>query len=142
MTIDQSDEAIPVVESDARLLILVRHGIAEKKSETIPDDERRLTNRGLRRVKSASRGRRILAPSATEIYTSPAARCIETALEIARRFDRDEVESIDALAKDGSVDEAIEFMKEIDHDAILVGHEPNLSSVILRLLGSSSDTPL
>ena len=83
-----------------------------------------------------------MIPSVSGIYTSPAMRCIETALWVAKRYDRDEVESIDSLAKDSTVENFMEFVRELDHDAVLVGHEPLLSAVIRNLLGAPETTPL
>ena len=44
-------------------VILLRHGIAEERSESIADEERALTGEGRRRMKSSARGLiRLLPP--------------------------------------------------------------------------------
>jgi len=120
-------------------LLLIRHGDAIDDAPGLGDAGRWLSGRGriaTRRVASflvANESRRPI-----EIWTSPLVRAVQTAeivAEAARLTDR--VIVLDALGTHGSVGTvaaALQRQRPAGPVA-LVGHEPGLSVLALRLLG-------
>ncbi|MCA9751044.1 MAG: histidine phosphatase family protein [Gemmatimonadetes bacterium] len=121
-------------------LVLLRHGIAiDRDDPACPDDpERALTAQGRKRTESAMRGLARLDVRPDAIYTSPYVRAVQTA-EIAR----------DVLAPRLDPVRVPELLPEADptsllarvHEAgpgtfLLTGHNPHLSLVLARLVGS------
>ena len=67
---------------DGAEVILFRHGIAEKKGNG-PDELRQLTKEGAEEVEEVARAMARLLRNADAIWTSPLARCVETAARLA-----------------------------------------------------------
>ena len=63
------------------LIYLVRHAIAEDRElrADLPDEERRLTDKGMRRMRRAVEGLAALEVEVDTIWTSPLRRAKETA---------------------------------------------------------------
>ena len=119
-------------------LLLIRHAIAVPRgTPDVPDDERPLTKRGISRFRRAARGlsRAVGRPDA--LLTSPLVRARQTAEIAARAWGK--VKPIDepALAG-GSFDELADVLARypIDATVAVVGHEPDLSAHLARLLGT------
>jgi len=129
------------MEKGQRFLVLLRHGIAEDRSVTKADGERELTDEGHRRMKEIARGLRKLLPKAEAIYSSPLARCRQTADWVARAYDETlGVETTEALAPDSEVAAFRELVDGISvRRAILVGHEPTLTRFMLDLTRMKAD---
>ncbi len=121
-------------------LYLLRHGIAEDKSPSGRDADRRLTDEGrskLRRVLERAQNARV---SPSLILTSPLKRALETAEIAARelgyegRIVRDE-----ALRPDSTPAKVWSAVR--DHSAepsiLLAGHEPLFSDTVGYFLGST-----
>jgi phosphohistidine phosphatase len=118
-------------------MVLLRHGIAEDKTEGKPDEERGLTSDGHARMKQIAKGLEVAFPKAQIIYSSPLLRATQTALWVSKGYrSRVKVKTVDALKPGSSTKEFADFIKGIqERRAIIVGHEPNLSENLSRLVG-------
>jgi phosphohistidine phosphatase len=134
-------------ERGGRLIILLRHGIAEPKVGSKPDEDRSLTKEGHARMKQISRGLAEIFPRAEAIYSSPLLRCVQTALWVSKGY-RGELrpQTTDVLLPGASADSLRKFIDSAEERRlILVGHEPNLSDgfqKLLKLGGSSGSLEL
>jgi phosphohistidine phosphatase len=119
----------------ARELWLLRHGEAEPH-DARPDEERRLTPRGERQSRDAGAALAKLGVELAAAYTSPRVRALDTARLACESLGADP-EVVDALSGGWDADGARELLAgHEDGDAILVvGHEPDLSQVVLDLAG-------
>lgn len=123
-------------------LYLLRHGIAEDRSLTGRDSDRRLTDEGrekLRRILERAHGAGV-QPSL--ILSSPLRRALETA-EIAGHAlgYEGKIVRTPALTPDSSPQQVWEAVREHRSvDAILLaGHEPLFSATVAYLLGSTQE---
>jgi phosphohistidine phosphatase len=121
-------------------IFLLRHGIAEDKSPSGRDADRRLTDEGrakLRRILERAHGAGV-RPSL--ILSSPLKRAVETAEIAARELGYDgKIVRVGALSPDASPSEVwAEIRKRPDESAILLaGHEPLFSATVAYMLGST-----
>ncbi|MGA7616964.1 MAG: phosphohistidine phosphatase SixA [Thermoanaerobaculia bacterium] len=117
------------------LIVLFRHGIAEKKDGEKPDEERRLTDEGHRKMKRISKRVAKMIPDADAIYSSPLLRAWETAEWLQKRYERKlEIQSADALEPGRDPEEFRALLRRSSSScAFFVGHEPHLSSLMLAL---------
>jgi phosphohistidine phosphatase len=125
-------------------LLLVRHAIAVPRGTPgIPDDERPLTAKGERRFRRAARGLARVARRPDAILTSPLPRALRTAEIAAKAWGRLEPKLQVALAS-GRVETVLGMLAAQPDDATIaiVGHEPQLSALLARLLGSSKSQRL
>jgi phosphohistidine phosphatase len=120
-----------------RFLVLLRHGIAEEKSEGKADEQRSLTSEGHARMKQVAIGLERAFPKAQAIYSSPLLRAMQTALWVSKGYrSRVKVNSTEALTPGASLADFKKFIEGIqDRRTILVGHEPNLSASLAELVG-------
>lgn len=125
-------------------LIFVRHGRAEEQSDTIPDFDRSLTEKG--KIISAQMAslvsQREQDPSV--IVTSPAFRAYETALIFARELDvePDSIILNDDLYSKASLKTISELLESVDNKIdiiILFGHNPSLTEIADRLSKDGCD---
>ncbi len=123
-----------------RFLVLLRHGIAEERSDAKPDEERSLTSDGHARMKTVARGMERAFPKAQAIYSSPLLRAVQTALWVSKGYrSRIKVNTTDALIPGATAAEFADFLKGIkERRLVLVGHEPNLSENLTELVGLPS----
>ena len=133
--------------SDAKLqrggvqLFLMRHGIAEERIGPYAsnDAKRPLTAKGKKRTKQIAEGLQRLGLGFDWIVTSPLVRARETAEIVAATapgsvpFDQ-----CPALRPGGAFEEIMSFLGETRryHRVLLVGHEPDLSTLAARLIGA------
>lgn len=126
-------------------LLIIRHGIAVPRgTPDIPDDERPLTRRGRRRFRSAARGLSELLKRPDFVLSSPLPRARQTADLAARQWGkRVEVIEEPALAG-GSVEDISAMLARYPGESTvaIVGHEPDLSELLARILGTSHDERL
>jgi len=122
-------------DSARSVILIVRHGIAEERTEDKPDSERSLTKTGHARMRENARGIARLFPKAELILSSPLLRALQTALWVSRAFKKKvEVEVTDALAPEGSTAEVAALLEQRkERGVILVGHEPNLTETMRHL---------
>lgn len=114
-------------------LILMRHGIAE---EGTPDEARRLTRKGERRVRTMAQLLDRLDFRPDLVLTSPLARAVETARAVAKEIDLEtEIVETPSLAPDGEWEAFADLLNERLRGArsstvvLAVGHMPNLDLI-------------
>jgi phosphohistidine phosphatase len=119
-------------------IYLVRHGIAEDGNEKLRDGSRALTEKGRRRFQKTARAFGKLGRKIDLILTSPLVRAVQTAEILAGETRHDEVavlEELDPKFDAESVRAAL-AKRSADSGAVaLVGHEPQLSSLLASLSG-------
>jgi phosphohistidine phosphatase len=127
-----------------RELIILRHGIAvEPDKAKMPDEERPLTNKGVRRTRRIGRGLQRLKVEPDRILTSPLPRAWQTAGIVASALRRsDLVEVAEELRPDFDVASLQEWLGSRPEEKIMiVGHNPLLTELLLRLVGGDPDLP-
>jgi phosphohistidine phosphatase len=130
-------EGEPTAE-DAVKLVIIRHAIAVARgTPDVPDDERPLTQSGKRRFKQVARGLAQICGRPDVLLTSPLPRAAATAEIAAKAWGGISPTCEPALAN-GSPDEMIAVLSRYasDRRIAIVGHEPMLSALLARLLGS------
>jgi len=120
-------------------LYFVRHGLAENRLEWEgSDEERPLTDKGKKQMKSMARLIQKLGIEADLIVTSPLMRALQTAKIIARKLDyKDKLVEDVRLAPGFGVDQLKELLTTHaeKNTLMLVGHEPDFSYTIGALIG-------
>jgi phosphohistidine phosphatase len=120
-------------------LYLIRHGVAEARSDAWPDDTKRpLTEDGMSRLRKSARSLARVGVSFDVILTSPLVRTHQTAEIVAAAFSpKPPVVNLDALAPDGSSAAVIaELENHVKRTRIaIVGHEPGIGELAARLVG-------
>src|SRR2546423_3034516 len=117
-------------------LYVVRHGIAVESGEGIPDDWRPLTDKGRRRFQKMARAFAKLRPRLDPILTSPLVRAVQTAEILGGATDPGEVAvlaELDPKFDVKAVQKAIATRAEKVEAVAIVGHEPQLSSLLAAL---------
>lgn len=123
-------------------LYVMRHGIAVSRGDpNFHDDNLRpLTSEGSRKLKEIAKGLLRLRVSVETIYCSPLVRAAETASILAEGLGPGiKVENSDYLRPGGSLQALLTSLgKQKDHrSALVVGHEPDLSEGVARLIGDA-----
>jgi phosphohistidine phosphatase len=126
--------APPAVE---RVVVLVRHGIAEDPTPDKPDADRVLTREGNDRMKENAKGLRELFPRAEAIYSSPLVRAVQTALWISKAYkSKMSVDTTEAMLPEATAGQLRAFVDGLRQShVILVGHDPSISANLLALAG-------
>jgi phosphohistidine phosphatase len=125
-------------------LYLMRHGVAVAADD--PDmthnSERPLTSKGVKRMRRAARGLRLLKIPFDGILTSPVMRARQTAEIVAAALGMEaQLEEISGLAPESTVEHLLFGLtryQDREH-LLLVGHEPLLSRTIVSLLCGSAE---
>jgi phosphohistidine phosphatase len=121
-------------------LYLIRHAVAEDRSDRWPDDTKRpLTAKGAARMRKAARGLVRLGVKFDVVLTSPLVRTRQTAEIVASSFDlRPPIVSVDALAPEGTYADVLADLQRQGRRSrlALVGHEPSIGELAARLAGS------
>ncbi len=114
-------------------LLIFRHGIAEDASPDGSDGARELTPEGVRKTQDAAVGLAAAIEPPAVILTSPKARARQTAAILGRVF---KVRVADEpLLADDAIDPIVGMLARRDEPSVmLVGHEPTLSRLMIRLL--------
>jgi phosphohistidine phosphatase len=124
-------------------IFLVRHGVAVDRESDAPDALRPLTSKGRRRFRKTARSFARLGCKLDLILTSPLIRAVQTAEILASETKHGEVAVLEEL--DPKFD-AADLLKALGSRAngsrsvALVGHEPQLSSVLAALTGAEVET--
>ena len=125
-------------------LLIVRHAIAVAHGTPgVREDARPLTPRGQKRFRAAARGLARICRRPDVLLTSPLARARQTAQIAAEAWGK--VEPVEAPALAGGSFEQIAAVVETHAGKKLValfGHEPDVSSLVARLLGTSDSERL
>ena len=116
-------------------LYFLRHGEADWPGWTKPDDERPLTDFGKKEVRQVATFLNRLKVKPDLIVTSPLPRALQTA-EVAAKQLKTKVRQDEALEPGFGISELSTVLKRHRSKALmLVGHEPDFSSVISALTG-------
>jgi phosphohistidine phosphatase len=119
-------------------LYVVRHGIAIEEGGVAPDASRPLGEKGRRRFRKTARAFGKLGHRLDLILTSPLVRAVQTAEILAGATDYGEVAVLEELDPKFPVEtlrEAIEARAGKAGAVAIVGHEPQLSSLLAALSG-------
>ena len=129
-------------------LILWRHAEAEVESVSGKDTDRVLTKRGRKDALKMATWLQQHLPGNTEVLSSPARRCLETAAALqcvntAHKTKRQQQSALlnvsvcDFLTIDSSVEMIAKNLINLGEDKtlLIVGHQPNLGLLIAKLLG-------
>jgi phosphohistidine phosphatase len=125
-------------------LLIIRHAIAVPRGTPgIPDEDRPLTPEGEQKFREAAEGLAKLVDRPDALLTSPWRRARQTAAVAAAAWGRLEPEETAALAS-GSFEEQAAVLDRYPRDATVavVGHEPWVSELLARLLGTRHDARL
>jgi len=123
-------------------LYLVRHGIAALRGTLdLPDDERRLTPKGMKRMRQVARGLNRLGIRPDRILTSPLPRALETAEIVAGTLGMaDRLETCDPLRADREAPALRDWVLTRPEDRLMiVGHNPGLSQLLGLLVAGLAD---
>ena len=121
-------------------LLLIRHAIAVPRGTPgIPDDDRPLTARGVRRFRKAARGLARVVARPAVVLTSPLVRARATAELAARAWGR-VVPTVEPALAGQSVPAVLTALSAHPAEATVavVGHEPSLSALLAALLGGTA----
>ena len=116
-------------------LYFLRHGEADWPGWTKPDDERPLTDFGKKEVRQLGKFLNRLRVKPDLIVSSPLPRALQTA-EIAAQQLKTKLRQDEALEPGFGIGELSTVLKQHPSKVLmLVGHEPDFSSVISALTG-------
>lgn len=125
-----------------RTLYLLRHGRADREAWSGPDELRPLTPEGRRRMQQQARVLAGLALGLERIVTSPLTRARQTAEIVAdglRLRDQLLIDEGLAFGSDFTQFAAVLDANEAASTLMLVGHEPDFSAHLGRLIGARPD---
>jgi phosphohistidine phosphatase len=127
----------------ARQLWLLRHADAEPHG-TRPDSERRLTERGERQARLAGVAIARMGVEFEALLSSPRERALRTATVAAQAWSEEQRNMLEVhppLAGGFDARQALAAMtgQGTDGRLLLVGHEPDLSTVVAELTGARID---
>jgi phosphohistidine phosphatase len=113
-------------------LILWRHAEAgEAGPEAELDLARPLTSRGVKQAERAAEWLNRYLPQTTRILCSPAARCVQTADKLERRY-----KVVEALGPEASVESLLHAARWPDakEPVLVIGHQPVLGTTAAYLM--------
>lgn len=122
-------------------VLILRHAIAVPAGTPDVDDrDRPLTPRGRKRFRKAARGLARILPRPDALFTSPLPRALETA-EIAAEAWGDVTPVEDPRLAEGHAEDILPELAAHGGDALvaLVGHEPDVSHLLGRLVGGAGE---
>jgi phosphohistidine phosphatase len=118
-------------------LYFFRHGEADWPRWTKPDDERPLTDFGKKEARQVAKFLKYLKVKPDVIIASPLPRALQTA-QVAAEELKTKLRQDEALEPGFGVGELRSLLKKHDSKVLmLVGHEPDFTSVISALSGAS-----
>jgi len=117
-------------------LIFWRHAEAEDVSASGKDIDRVLTRRGRKDAARMAKWLSQYLPTVTVVLSSPAQRCLETAAALSV-LNQVQIKVEGFLSVDSSVERIAEELanKYSTKTVLIVGHQPNLGLLIVKLLG-------
>jgi len=114
-------------------LYVVRHGIAVAQGTPgVAEDQRPLTEEGIKKMSEAARGLRALSVEPQLILSSPLPRALQTAKIVQKTIDSDiALKTLSCLSPGGNRSELYEELRrEGKREAIMiVGHQPALGEI-------------
>jgi phosphohistidine phosphatase len=123
-------------------IYLLRHGIAEDRSVTERDADRRLTDEGRAKLRRVLERAHQAGVRPALILSSPLRRALESAEIAAHELGYEgKIVRIAALTPDSSPQQVWEAIREHrgESSVLLAGHEPLFSSTVAYLLGSTRE---
>jgi len=121
-------------------LYILRHAVAVSPGTPgFPNDDRPLTESGIKKMKQAARSFPDLVESVDAILTSPLQRAVETAKIAALALNCEKnLEVCSELLPETSSQKILTLLKKYaaKPSVMIVGHEPSLSTFASLLLGS------
>ena len=124
------------------VLYVVRHAEAVEGNDTLQDEWRYLTEKGRSVAEKMSSSIAKIGPKPRRIITSPLTRAVQTAEIAAEKACRKNVVvASELLLPGGDISELVAHLKSCK-DAkrvMLVGHEPQLGSLVATLLGREDE---
>jgi len=124
------------------MLYILRHATAEEAASSGEDGARKLTDRSKEKMRGAAAGLRAMDLKFDVILTSPLARAAETAELVAAAYENTPPPQVlPALATGVAPTDAIAALRAFaKHDNLMiVGHEPQLSSIASILLTGAAE---
>lgn len=125
-------------------LLLIRHAIAEDRHPRHwPNDEDRpLTQRGIRRFRTAATGLGTLVPQVDRLITSPFVRTHQTATILEDQLAWPSAEVRDHLAGGAPLAGAVALLADCDRRSTVavVGHEPMMSLLTAAFTGGTGSS--
>ena len=121
-------------------IYLLRHGIAEEKSATGRDADRRLTDEGRQKLRRVLECAHSAGVSPSLILSSPLRRAVDTAEIAARELGYEgKIVRTDALVPGSTPHDLWQELRQHRDEAaiLLTGHDPLFTSAVAYLLGSS-----
>lgn len=120
-------------------IYLIRHGDSEGISKGMKDSERKLTPEGEMKIRNASIFWKNIIPDFDYIISSPYVRAVQTAKIIAATFNHKREVLADKRFGSGSeIESLIELLNSYQSsDIAIVGHQPDLSNHLSRLISGS-----
>ena len=131
---------MPEMEENTYELCVMRHGIAADRSIGQDDSKRALTPDGKERMEKIAQGLLKTGFTPTWVVSSPYVRALETARIVAGAVSpAPPLDRCEALEPGGTPEALIAFLgNRPEHRRVLVvGHEPDLSSLAARLTGAA-----
>lgn len=123
-------------------IYLLRHGIAEDRSSSGRDADRRLTDEGRHKLRAVLSRAQAAGASPSLIVTSPYRRALETAEIAARELGYEgKIVRTESLIPDGTPNglwQEVRLHRD-EPSILLAGHEPLFSSAVAHLLGSTRE---
>jgi phosphohistidine phosphatase len=126
------------------LITFFRHATAEPQTLLLNDTERTLIKKGKEQSVRAAQFCRKNALLPATLYCSPILRAQQTAQIFQTHLpDCPPIQTVDWLSLDASIDQMQNELKKLAisgaKDVWLVGHEPNISSLIAEFLDATDD---
>lgn len=111
-------------------LIIWRHAEAEDITDKITDSERQLTAKGVKQAQKIAAWLNSFLPADTHIIASPAARTVQTAAALKRKFDIS-----DLLFTSASISDHLTASRwPVGGTVLLVGHQPTVGQLAALLM--------
>jgi phosphohistidine phosphatase len=127
-------------KDDAFQVYLLRHAIAvERGSAVYPNDDRPLTDEGIKKMKTVAKGISCIVDSFEVILTSPLKRAFQTAQITASAVGcAKNIRVVDDLLPGATPEKIFRLIAEYKSRGrvLLVGHEPDLGFFASYLLGA------
>ncbi|MDB5108632.1 MAG: phosphohistidine phosphatase, SixA [Candidatus Binatus sp.] len=124
------------------MLYILRHAAAEEASSSGDDGARKLTERAKVKLLGAAAGLRAMDVRFDAILTSPLVRATETAEIVASAYSNTPPPQVlPALATGVPASEAVAALRPYakNDDVMIVGHEPQLTSIASIMLSGSTE---
>ena len=112
-------------------LYLLRHAEAD---DAVPDEVRRLTARGREQAAAAAAGIASLHLGLKQVFSSPLVRAVQTAEYVVQALALP-LETTGALAAGNDASGALSLLGSHPGPLLFVGHEPQLSDIVLAATG-------